>query len=443
MKIGISDTFTYKKLIMFTIPSILMMIITSIYGVVDGVFVSNFVGKGAFSSLNLIMPFIMMFGAFGFMLGTGGCALVAKSIGEGKKKEADEVFSMLIYILVIVGILFAIFGVSYIKPIAIMLGATPDMLNDCVTYGTILIIALPAFMLQTTFQTFVVVAGKPKMGMQLAIISGITNMVLDYVFIVQFKWGIGGAAFATSLSQLVGGVIPFIYFIRKNNSDLKLVKFKWNKSAFIKTCTNGSSEMMTSISFSLVNILYNFQLMKFLGPNGVSAYGVIMYISFIFSGIFMGYTIGCSPIISYNYGAKNNDQLKNLFKKSIILVSITSIIMTIIAELSAITLSSIFVGYDKQLLDMTVMAVRLFAISYLFSGLNIFASAFFTALNNGKVSAFISFLRTFVLQSIMIIVLPLILGIEGIWLAVVGAEILCLGVSVILFVVNNKYYEYY
>ena len=443
MKIQISDSFTYKKLIAFTLPSILMMVVISIYGVVDGVFVSNFVGKSAFASLNLIMPFIMVFGAFGFMLGTGGCALVGKCIGEGNKKQANEIFSMLVYIIIISGVIFAIFGVIFVKPIAIMLGATPSMVQDCVTYGTILLITIPAFMLQATFQTFVVVAGKPQIGMYLAILSGVLNIALDYIFIVKFNWGIAGAALATSISQFVGGIIPFIYFIKDNSSNLRLVKYKWNKQAFIKSCTNGSSEMMTNLSISIVNILYNYQLMKYLGENGVSAYGVIMYVSFIFSGIFIGYTIGCSPIVSYNYGANNKKELKSLFKKSIILVTITSIIMTIVAQLLAGKLGGIFVGYDADLLAMTTNAIVLYAISYLFSGINIFASAFFTALNNGKVSAFISFLRSLVLQVIMILVLPLIIGINGIWLAVVVAEILCLIVTVILFIINNKHYNYY
>ncbi len=444
MNIQISDRFSYSKLIKFTIPSILMMIFTSVYGVVDGMFVSNFVGKSAFSSLNLIMPFIMIFGAFGFMLGTGGCALVAKSLGEGKKDEANEIFSMLIYVMIIVAIIFAALGIAFLEPISIMLGATPQLLADCITYGIIMLIALPGFMLQTSFQTFVVVADKPNMGLILAIISGVTNIFLDYLLIVVFQFGIAGAALATGISQILGAIIPFIYFCsKKNNSNLKLVKFKWNSHALLKSSTNGASEMMTNLSLSLINILYNLQLMKFIGENGVSAYGIIMYVSFIFQGFFIGYTVGASPVISYHYGANNIDELRSLLKKSMVLVIISAVMLTVIAEVFASPLAAIFVGYDAELLAVSVTALRLYSISYLFSSINIFASAFFTALNNGRVSAFISFLRTLVLQAVMILLLPYIFGIDGIWLAVVFAEVLCLIVTAVLFKSNRNFYHYY
>ena len=444
MQIQLSDKFTYSKLIKFTMPSILMMIIISIYGVVDGLFVSNYVGTNAFTSLNLIMPFIMIFGAFGFMLGTGGCALVAKYLGESNGKKANEVFSMLIFVIAMGAMLCTVVGIVFLKPIALLMGATPQLLGDCLTYGTILLLALPGFMLQTSFQTFVVVANKPNMGLILSILSGITNIILDFLFIAIFQWGIAGAAWATAISQVLGAIIPLIYFIsKKNNSSLRLVKFKWDGKALLKSCTNGSSEMMTNVSLSLINMLYNIQLMKFLGINGVSAYGIIMYISFIFSGVFIGYTIGVSPIISYHYGANNKVELKSLLKKSIVLMVSSSVILTLIAEIFAPQLSAIFVGYDPKLLSVSITALRLYSISYLFSCINIFASAFFTALNNGKISALISFLRTLVFQAIMILILPYILGIEGIWLAVLFAELLCLAVTIYLFKANNKHYGYY
>ncbi len=444
MKIQISDKFTFRKLIQFTIPSVLMMIIISVYGVVDGLFVSNFVGKSAFSSLNLIYPFIMIFSAVSFMLGTGGCALVAKLLGENKKKEANEVFSLIICTLIVVAILCATFGVAFIENIAVFLGATPELLQDCVAYGSIMLMALPGFMLQTTFQNFVVVADKPKMGLWLSILSGCSNVLLDYVFIVIFKWGIAGAAAATGLSQILGGVIPLIYFIsKKNTSSLRLVKPKWNPRALLQSGANGASEMMTSVSMSLINMLYNFQLMTFIGANGVSAYGIIMYISFVFLGVFIGYTIGVIPIIGYHYGAQNREELQSLLKKSLILVACAAIVLTLLAEVFATQLAFIFVGYDAQLLALSTMALRLYAISYIFSSLNIFSSAFFTALNNGKVSALISFLRTLVFQAIMILVLPYVFGIDGIWVAVVFAELLCLIVTAAMFILNNKRYGYY
>ena len=444
MKIQISDTFTYKKLIKFTVPSILMMIITSVYVVVDGLFVSNYVGKEAFSSLNLIMPFIMVFGAFGFMLGTGGCALMAKYIGEGENKRANEVFSLIIYVLLIGAVVCTIFGIVFLEPISILLGATPELLEDCIIYGAILLLALPFFMLQTSFQIFVVVADRPNMGMALSVFSGVTNIVLDYLFIVVFEWGIAGAAWATASSQIVGAIIPLIYFAsKKNKSNLKIVKFRWHFKDLLKSCTNGSSEMMTNVSLSLVNMLYNIQLMHFIGSNGVSAYGIIMYISFIFNGVFIGYTIGACPLISYNYGAKNHIELKSLFKKSLILITTVATVLTLIGVIFSREFAWIFVGYDKSLLDLSTKALSLYSISYLFSAINIFASALYTALNNGKISALLSFLRTLVFQAIMIMGLPYIFDIDGIWLAVVFAELMCLVLTIYFFKKANKRYNYY
>ncbi|MPW25463.1 MATE family efflux transporter [Alkalibaculum sp. M08DMB] len=442
MNIQLSNHFTYRKLLRFTLPSIIMMIITSIYGVVDGLFVSNLVGSNAFAAVNLIIPFVMIFGTVGFMLGTGGSALVAKTLGEGDTIKANQIFSMLIYFLIAIGVIFSILGIVFLKPIAILLGATPELLGDCVSYGTVLLLALTAFMLQTTFQTFFVVAAKPNMGLTISIASGLTNIVLDFLFILVFRWGVVGAAAATGLSQVVGGIIPFIYFLRKNDSVLKLMRPIWNGKALLISCTNGSSEMITNLSISLVCMIYNFQLMKLVGVNGVAAFGIIMYVSFIFLGVFIGYSFGSAPIISYHFGAENHIELKNIFKKSLVIIEASSLILTLIAEILAMPLAKIFVGYDAELLAITSYALRLFSLSFLFSGVNIFASAFFTALNNGVVSAFISFLRALVFQVIMILWLPVFFGVNGIWLAVVVAELLTLVISIMLFVVKKKQYHY-
>lgn len=442
MKIQLSEHFTYKTLIRFTIPTIIMMIFTSIYGVVDGIFVSNCVGADAFAAVNLIMPVLMILGTVGFMIGSGGSALIAKTIGEGKKEKANEYFSMLIYLLIIIGLILSIVGFIAIRPISGLLGARENILEDCITYGRVLLIFLIPFILQNCFQNFLVVAEKPAFGLIISIIAGITNMILDFVFIYVLKMGVFGAALATGISQLVGGAIPLVYFIRKNNSPLKITKAKFEWKAIWKSCTNGSSEMLTNLSMSLVNMLYNIQLMKYAGSDGVVAYGIIMYIGFVFSGTYLGYSMGTAPIIGYHYGAENTEELKSLLKKSLKLIAITSIIMTGVAEISSRLLASIFVSYNAELLDMTTNAIRLFAISYIISGFNIFTSSFFTALNNGLVSAAISFLRTLVFQVVMILILPLILGINGIWLAVVVAEILALIVSVIFLVYNRKKYKY-
>lgn len=442
MKIGLSEHFTYKKLIKFTIPTIIMMIFTSIYGVVDGLFVSNYAGSNAFASINLIMPAIMILGTIGFMLGTGGSAIVSKTLGEGENEKANKYFSMFIYLEIILGFIFTILGLIFLESVAKALGATEDMMNDCLTYGRILLIGIVPFVLQNSFQSFIVVAEKPKFGLIITVIAGVTNMILDFLFIGVFKWGVAGAAIATIISQFVGAIIPLVYFFRENKTMLRLGKTKFEFSPIINACTNGSSEMVTNLSMSLVSILFNKQLMEFAGANGVSAYGVIMYIGFLFSGTYVGYSVGTAPIISYHYGAKNKEEVKGLLNKSVKLLGIVAVVMTILAEIMAQPLASIFVGYDKELLELTVDAIRLYSLSYIISWFNIFASSFFTALNDGFVSALISFMRTLLFQVISILILPRLFELNGVWLSVTVAEIFAIVVSVICFVKNRKKYEY-
>lgn len=442
MNIQLSDNFTYSKLIKFTVPTIFMMIITSIYGVVDGLFVSNVVGSDAFASVNLIMPVLMICGAIGFMIGTGGGAFVSKTIGEGDKKKANESFSMLIYLLIIVGLIITVLAVIFIRPISIALGAEDKILEGCVAYGKVLMLGIVPFVLQNSFQSFLVVAEKPKMGLAVSIAAGVTNMVLDFLLIYVLDMGISGAAAATVISQTVGGIIPLIYFIRNNNSPLRIVKARFDFKVIGQSCLNGSSEMFTNLSMSVVNMLYNMQLLKYIGTDGIVAYGVIMYISYIFNGVYIGYSIGTTPIVGYNYGAENKDGIKNLLKKSLIIILMCALILTGLAEMLSGTLAKIFVGYNKELLDLTTKAIRIFSLSFIISGFNVFASSFFTGLNNGIVSGSISFLRTFVFQIIMIFTLPLIFNINGIWMAVIFAEMLALCVSFMFFAKNKAKYEY-
>lgn len=442
MRIQLSDHFTYNKLLRFVFPSIIMMVFTSIYSVVDGLFVSNYAGKTAFAAVNLIMPVLMGMGTVGFLIGTGGSAVVSKTLGEGKRDKANSYFSMLVYVTIAIGILLTIIALIFIRPISELLGASGQMLEDCVLYGRILISFQTAFMLQCAFQSFLVAAEKPKLGLFVTVAAGITNIILDALFVAVFKWGIAGAAAATVISQLVGAVVPIIYFARKNNSLLRLTKARLNMRVLIKVCTNGSSELMTNLSASLVNILYNFQLMKLAGENGVAAYGVIMYVNFIFSAVYFGYAIGSAPVVSFNYGAANTDELKNLFRKSLIITGLFGFLMVTFSQLLASPLASWFVGYDAELFELTAHGFRVYAISFLISGFNVFSSAFFTALNNGAVSAAIAFMRTLVFQLIAILVLPVLLGIDGIWFAIVAAELLALIVSIIFFVAKRKKYKY-
>ncbi len=442
MKIQLSDHFSYSKLIKFTLPTIAMMIFTSIYGVVDGVFVSNCVGSDAFAAVNLIMPIIMILGSVGFMIGTGGSAIVSKTLGEGKKEKANEYFSMLVYLCVVSGVILSVIGIIFTGPIAVLLGAKGSIAKDCVTYGRTVFFMLTGLFLQNAFQSFLVVAEKPKLGLFVTLLAGFTNMFLDFLFVYVLRFGVFGAALATGISQFVGSVIPIIYFAGGKNNVLKLTKCRFNKDIIIKTCINGSSEMVTNMSMSLVNILYNMQLMKYIGTNGVVAYGIIMYVGFIFVGTYMGYAVGSAPVISYHCGAGNKDELKNLFKRSLTIIIVSSVVMTLIAEIIAGYLAGIFVSYDNNLLELTTEAIRIYAVSYLISGINIFASSFFTALNNGVVSAVISFMRMFVFQIVMILFLPVVLGISGIWTAVIAAEVLSVVISVMFLVKNRKKYSY-
>lgn len=441
-KIQLSDHFTYNRLLRFVFPSIIMMIFTSIYGVVDGLFVSNFVGKTPFAAVNLIMPFLMILGTLGFMFGTGGSAIVAQTLGEGKPEKANEYFSMMVHMVIICGIILTVIGILITRPISAALGAEDEMLENCVIYGRVVLLALTPFMLQNVFQSFLVTAGKPTLGLGVTVAAGVTNMFLDFLFIAVFKWGIVGAAGATALSQVIGGIVPLIYFIRKNSSNLRLIKTKLNGSILGKACINGSSELMTNISMSLVNILYNFQLIHYIGENGIAAYGVIMYVNFIFAAVFIGYSIGSAPIIGYHYGAGSYDELKGLFLKSMILISIWNIIFTAAAIALSGLLSRIFVGYDLALMELTKHGFCLYSLSFLIMGFNIFGSAFFTALGNGIVSALISFLRTLLFQLVSVLILPLVLGIDGIWLSVVAAELFAVVVTTVFFVKNGKRYHY-
>ena len=442
MTIKLSDHFTYKRLIRFILPSVIMMIFTSIYGVVDGVFVSNFVGETPFAAVNLIMPFCMLLGSVGFMIGTGGSALVSKYLGEGNSERANGIFSMLIYASAIFGALISVLGFIFIEPVAVLLGAEGDMIGYCVVYGRFLFVGIVPFVLQNIFQSFLIVAEKPQIGLGVTLAAGFTNMVLDALFVAAFQWGLEGAALATVISQMVGGVIPLVYFCFCKKCCIKLGKPLFYVKDLGKTCANGSSEMMTNISMSFVNILYNFQLMRFAGESGVSAYGVIMYTNFIFISVFLGYSIGVAPIISYHYGAQNHAELKNLFKKSLVFMGVSALILTAVAELLALPLAKIFVGYNQELLDMTVRAFMIYSLSFLVTGINIFGSSFFTALNNGVVSAVISFLRTLVFQVVAVLVLPIFFKLDGVWFSIIFAELVAVAVTFAFFVKMRKRYNY-
>lgn len=442
MNIQLSDHFTYGRLLRFTLPTILMMIFTSIYGVVDGIFVSNYAGKTAFAAINLIMPYLMVFGTVGFMVGTGGTALISMTLGMGDRQRANRLFSLLTYVCMVSGLILTVVSIVFLRPAAIAFGAQGQMLEDCVVYGTIVQLALTAYILQYAFQSFCITAEKPNLSLTMMVVAGISNIVLDALFVAVFRWGLVGAAVATTLAQIIGAVIPVVYFVRPNDSLLRLGKCNFDGNALLRTCINGSSELMSNLSMSLVSMLYNLQLIQYAGENGIAAYGVIMYVNFIFIAVFIGFTIGSAPIIGFNHGANNRQELQNIFRKSLVLLSVFSVIMTAAAVALARPLAKIFVGYDRDLMEMTVRGFLIYSLSFLICGFNIFGSSLFTALNNGLISAAISFVRTLFCQIAAVFLLPLILGLDGIWLAIVVAELTALILTVFFVLKFKEKYHY-
>lgn len=441
-KIALSDHFTYGRLLRFTLPSIVMMVFTSIYGVVDGIFVSNYAGKTAFAAINLIMPYLMIFGTLGFMIGTGGTALISMTLGMGDKKKANSLFSMLTYVCIIGGVVLTAISLLLLRPAAIALGADGEMLELCVTYGIIVQLALPAYVLQYAFQSFCVAAEKPNLSLWMTVVSGVCNILLDALFVAVFRWGVVGAAAATAISQFVGGVLPLLYFARPNASLLRLGKATCDFKTLAKACTNGSSELMSNVSMSLVGMLYNRRLMEYAGENGIAAYGVIMYVNFIFISVFIGFSIGNAPLVGYNHGANNHTELKNLLRKGIMILLALAALMTVAGEILAKPLAQIFVSYDQNLMEMTVRGFRIYTLSFLLCGFNIYGSSFFTALNNGLISALISFIRTLVCQIAAVLLLPIWLKLDGIWWSVVAAELAALILTTVFIFTFRKKYHY-
>lgn len=440
--IQLSDHFTRKRLLRFSLPSIVMMVFTSIYGVVDGYFVSNYAGKTPFAAVNLIMPFLMILGGVGFMFGTGGGALIAKTMGEGKAEKADKLFSMTVFASILCGLVLTAVGLLFLRPFARLMGAEGELLENSLLYGTINLIALPFYILQYEFQCLFATAEKPKLGLYVTVASGVANMVLDWLLVAVLPFGLAGAAAATAASQFIGGVFPLVYFARKNSSRLHLTRCRLELRPLGRICANGSSELMSNISMSLVSMLYNVQLMQYAGEDGIAAYGVLMYVSMIFQAIFIGYSVGTAPIVSYHYGAQNREELKSLLRKAIFIVAIAALCMFAAGELLAAPLSRLFVAYDEELLQMTTHAFAIFSFSFLFSGFVINGSSFFTALNDGLTSALISFLRTLVFQVAAVLLFPLLWGLDGIWFSIVAAEIMAVLATIFFLLKKQKKYGY-
>ena len=438
----LSGHFNLKRLLSFTFPSVIMLIFTSVYGIVDGYFVSNYAGKTPFAAVNFIMPVLMILGCIGFMFGTGGGALIAKTMGEGESKKANEIFTLIVAVSAACGVVLSVLGIIFLPSLAELFGADGQLLENSVTYGRIILVALPFYILQFEFQCLFATAGKPRLGLFVTAAAGIANMVLDALLVAVFPFGLKGAAAATAISQFLGGAIPLLYFCRKNSSLLRFVKCRFDKKVLLKTCANGSSELMSNISMSVVSMLYNVQLMKYAGENGIAAYGVLMYVSMIFQAVFIGYAVGSAPIISFNYGAGNKTELKSLLKTSAAFIAVCAVFMFAAGELLSKPLSLLFVGYDKELHGITAHAFSIFSFSFLLSGFAIFGSSFFTALNDGFTSAAISFLRTLVFQIAAVLIFPLFFKLDGIWFSIVAAEIMAVCVTLLFLAIKRKKYGY-
>lgn len=444
MQLSISDRFNYSRLLRFTFPSVVMMLFTSIYVIADGFFVSNFVGKTALASVNFAYPILMILGCIGFMFGSGSSALISKKLGEGKDGEANDIFSFIIIFSILLGILLTLLGFFFIEDVLVLMGATGELLENSTVYAKIIVSCLPFYILQYEFQCLLVTADKPRLGLVVTVLAGLTNIVFDALFIVVFGWGIWGGATATALSQVVGGLVPLIFFLRRNNSSRLRIKggFRWDWKSLAKICGNGSSEFMSNVSTSIVGAVYNLQLLKYAGEDGLAAYSVIMYVGIVFVSLFIGYSVGSAPIIGYNYGSEDHEHLRKITRESYVIISLQSVAMIIFSFVMARPLGLVFVSYDHSLLVFTIHAFRLYSISFLFCGFSIFSSSFFTALNNGLVSALISFLRTLVFQLLSILTIPIFLGSDGIWLATACAEFLSLIFSLIFVLANRRKYHY-
>lgn len=440
--IQLSDHFSYGKLLRFTFPSVIMLVFTSVYGVVDGFFVSNYAGKAAFTAVNFIMPFLMILGAAGFMFGTGGGALIAKNLGQGQNRRANHLFSMIVFVSALCGIVLSAAGLIFLRPLAALLGAQGLLLENSIRYAHIILLAVPAYILQYEFQCLFATSGKPALGLYVTVAAGMTNIILDALFVAVFSWGLEGAAAATAISQCVGGIVPLIYFAVPNGSLLRLGRFSFSRHAIMQVCANGSSELMSNISMSLVGMLYNIQLLKYAGEDGVAAYGVLMYVNLVFQAVFIGYSVGAAPVVSYHYGAQTPLELRNLLKKGLILISSFSVSMFAAAYFLAAPLARIFTGYDPELLDLTLRGFFIFSFSFLFAGFSIFGSSFFTALNNGLVSAVISFMRTLLFQTVSVLIFPVLLGVDGIWFSTVAAEAMAAAVTAFLLKIQRTRYHY-
>ena len=439
-EINLSDHFTYQKLLLFAMPTIGMILISITYDVVDGYFTSNYIGKTAFSAVNIVYPFQLLLSMVGYMFGTGGSALIASQLGNGNTEKANQYFTMIIRVAIAVGLLLAVLGMIFLPWVASLIGATPEILKYGVPYGRTLFVFLPIMIVGYAFQSLLITAEKPQFGFYLSIANLLSNIVFDYLFIVHFGWGMIGAAAATGIGACLNGIVPLIYFMRPNSSRLRFIRCKTELKPLLKACSNGASEMVNDMATSFIFVLYNYQLLRMIGEDGVAAYGVIIFVEGIFASFFYGFALEATTVVGYNFGAKNYTELKSLLKKGNALNFGFGIVMTILCIVCAPMVAQIYVGYDEEVYRLSIHAMQLYALAFLFQGFNEFSSAYFTGLNNGKVSAIIAFSKTFIIQTAAIMLLPMFLGIEGLWLAQAVAEFTACLVGLYFYITHKHEY---
>lgn len=427
MSHSINQDITPAGLLKFAAPSIVMMVFMSLYTIVDGIFVSRFLGSNALSSLNIVYPVISVAIALSTMLGTGGSAIISKYLGEGKNERAREALTQFVVLTLLLSFVLLILSEMFLTPISRLLGASDVLLADCRLYLGASMLFAPACMLQAVFQSFLVTAGRPGLGLLLMTGAGICNMILDYVLIVPCQMGIAGAALATGIGQCIPAVCGLCFFLF-TRQDLRFCRFTFSAKEILDACYNGSSEMVSQLSNAVITFLFNIVMMSLAGEHGVAAITILLYGQFLFNAVYLGFSIGISPVIGFQYGAGDRTKLRKIYRISFLSVAISSVVIVAAAICFSPTIVAIFTK-DQRTFELASVGFRLFAVNFLFSGINITSSGFFTALSNGKVSALISFSRTLVFIVISLLILPRILGITGAWIAIPVAEFLTLLIS--------------
>ncbi len=442
MEHALAKKFSLASLLLFAAPNIIMMIVLSMYIIVDGMFVARFIGTTALSAINMFYPAICFEMALGIMIATGGSAIAAKKLGEGKQKEAQNNLSFLMVVEGSFGIVIAVVGNLFTAEIVSFLGASAAQAPLSITYAKIIFSFAPAFFLQTAFQTFFVTAGKPALGLIVTILGGVANILLDYIFMAPLRLGVTGAAIATGIGYCIPAMVGVIFFLKAKTNPFHFVRPRFDGKVLLQACANGSSEMVTNLSNAVTTFLFNFTLLQFYGEDGVASITIILYFQYLFTALYFGYSNGIAPIISYKYGNDDRKQLQALFKNSVLFLIISSIAANVLLHFTISKLLTIFTAENSPVYQITLHGFSIYSMAFMIMGLGIFSSAMFTAFSDGITSAIISFSRTFLFIVGAILLLPAILGERGVWLAVPIAEAFGFLISILYLIGKKQKFHY-